>query len=253
MTLAVPWALNSDPGEGENELNAKSFKILAFDREQLLLCALERACKGRALDIRTAATTEQALAEIDDCHFDLFLLDFNLKDPGCRHLLEMIDQRCPYVPVILMTTWDKTSGDLVEAVRACRKQGAWHLLEKPFSLDRMIHYLEGIYQGLDKGDVFFNPLTHNYEYENRRHLRRSHVKPVNFAYSCILDGRTKDFASRGILTDLCDGGSGMLTHDPLQPGQVIRFFGDFTNKLGTVVWSAMIEEKETYRCGVQFC
>jgi len=125
-------------------MTATPLKILAIDDEQLLLYALERAGKGRALEITTAATAEQALARLENGHYDLFLLDFDLKDQSRRELLAAIDTRCPCIPVILMTTSDKQSTTLHEAIRACRRQGAWSLIEKPFSLDTMVHCIDRI-------------------------------------------------------------------------------------------------------------
>ncbi len=102
----------------------------------------------------------------------------------------------------------------------------WHLLEKPFSLDTMIQHI-GMFcqeQGADMaGNLFNSSLVKNYEQEKRGHTRRPHVQPINFAGNRIIDGAIRQFSSRGILTDLSDHGSGMLTHEPLQAGQIVRY------------------------------
>ena len=233
-------------------MHAGPLKILAIDDEQLLLAALERACRQRALDLCTALTAEEALTAIDNGRYDLFLLDFDLKDPHCRMLLEIIDQRCPYVPVILMTTSSRNSSTLVEAIRCCRTQGSWHLLEKPFSLERMIHCINEIHGDREQKSRLFDPETHHYEHEKRRHTRHPHVQPVSFTYQRIVEGATKQYSSRGILTDISEDGTGMLTHESLQPGLIIRFCGKFSEKLGRVAWNTRVEA-ETYRCGLEFC
>ncbi len=233
-------------------MNTTSMRILAVDDEQLLLWALERACKGRFLDIRTAVTTEQAIEAVKGCDFDLFLLDFDLKDPSRLELLKAIDNCCPYVPIIIMTTSDTKSCELNDLIRETRKHGAWHLLEKPFSLDRMISFIELIFRDQDNVKVSLKSLMHNYEHEKRHTFRRPHVQPVNFSYETINNGVSTRVSARGILTDISRTGSGMLAYEPLQPDQVITFEDEALQKCGAVSWSVMIEEN-TYRCGVQFC
>lgn len=227
-------------------------KILAVDDEQLILWALEHACKGRSLNIKTANTTERALAEIEACHYDLFLLDFDLKDQGRLELLKVIDECCPYVPVIIMTTSDVNSCELNDTIGSIRKNGAWHLLEKPFSLDKLISFIELIFQDHDNVKVCLNSLTHNYDQEKRQQFRRPHVQPVNFSYQIIADGVSTRKSSKGIFTDISDSGSCLLVHEQLQPEQVISFEDDSLQQCGFVTWSILIEE-DTYRCGVQFC
>jgi DNA-binding NtrC family response regulator len=221
------------------------------DDEQLLLCALERAFKGRSLDIKTANSTEQALAEIAHCNFDLFLLDFDWHDLGRQKLLQAVDECCPYVPIIIMTTSSRESGPLNEVIKSTRKHGAWHLLEKPFSLDRMIHLIEVIFQDQDNVKSALHNLAQNFDREKRYQYRRPHVQPVHFSFKTIAAGESRRVSVKGILTDINDCGSGLLSHVQLQPNQVISFEDDFVKQNGVVAWSVMIE-KETCRFGVQF-
>jgi DNA-binding NtrC family response regulator len=227
-------------------------RILAVDNDKLILWALERACKGRELEVKTATSVEQALEEISNHHFDLFLIDFNLRDKGQQELLEAIDLCCPYIPIIIMTTTDAESCELNDLIRATRKKGAWHVLEKPFSLDKMISFIEVIFQDQGNVKVCLNSLTHNYDQEKRQKLRRPYVQVVNFSFQAIIDGVSKRVMSRGILTDISDSGSCLLAHEQLQPEQVISFEDEVLQQCGFVSWSVPIEE-ETYRCGVQFC
>lgn len=227
-------------------------KILAIDDEQLLLWALKRAGKERSLDITTAASAEQALVEMEACHYDLFLLDFDLKDEGRKELLKRIDERCPYVPVIIMTTSDSRSCKLNDAIKAIRKQGAWHLLEKPFSLDRLVDFVEVIFADRAHMKFSLTDLTHNYETEKRRHIRRPHVLPLSFTLRTIADGAQKITAATGILTDIGDYGIGFLSHIRLQQDQVLSFGPELKEQCGIVVWSRMIAE-QTCRAGIHLC
>ena len=226
-------------------------KILAVDDDQLILWALVRACKGRELEVQTATTTEQAMTAIEKTHFDLFLLDFSLRDNDQLELLKAIDACCPYVPIIIMTTTDAESCELNDLIRSTRKNGAWHILEKPFSLDKMISFIEVIFQDRGNVKVCLNSLTHNYDQEKRLQLRRPHVQAVNFSFKAIVDGVSTRVVSKGILTDISDSGSCLLAHEQLQPDQVISFEDEGLLQCGFISWSVPIEEG-TFRCGVQF-
>ena len=227
-------------------------KILVVDDEPLLLWALERAFNDRHLEVRTSSSTQQALKEIEAECFDLFLLDFNLRDSARAEVLKAIDGRCPYVPIIIMTTSDTTSCELNDAIRDIRKHGEWHLLEKPFSLDKLIAFVEMVFREPGDARVCLNSLTHNYDHEKRGHLRRPHVQPVHFFFKTTIDGVSQRIDSKGILTDISNSGSCMLVHEQLQPEQLISFDDVGLKQTARVSWCTMIEES-TYRCGIQFC
>lgn len=227
-------------------------KILAIDDEPLLLWALKRAGRERALDITTAATTDQALLEIATCHYDLFLLDLDLKDSSRQALLEYIDETCPYVPVIIMTTAEARSCELNEIIRSTRKQGAWHLLEKPFSLDRLVHFVEVIFHAPFNIKLGMTDLTHNYDTEKRLHIRRPHVLPFSFTLRTIVNGAQEKMVTNGILTDISDCGIGLLAHFHLKRDQVLSFGPELKEQCGIVAWSRMIED-QTYRAGIHLC
>ena len=211
-------------------MSAAHLKVLAVDKEQLMLCALSRAFKGRSVDITTASSAGQALAEMETCSYDLFLLELDMQDQSSLELLKDIDTYCPYIPIILMATSIMSASELSDVIRALRKHGAWHLLEKPFSLEKMINYVSGIFQDHDNFVLGMNSLTHNYEQENRDQFRRSHVLPIHFSYHAIIDGTSMRVPVRGILTDICEYGSGILAHVPMQPAQVVSFDDDFIKK-----------------------
>ena len=233
-------------------MNAAPLQILAVDKEQLLLCALERACKGRTFEIKTAATPEQAHAEIALRHFDLFLLELDMHDEKSLELLKTVDEFCPYIPIIVMTCSSMSPDELSEIIKAVRKKGSWHLLEKPFSLDKMLGFVADIFHDRENVLNGLKPLTHNYDNEGRDQFRRPYVQPVSFSFKKIINGAITRITAKGTLTDISDGGSGMLAHEPMQPEQVISFEDNFVSRTGIVAWSVMIAE-DTCRFGVQFC
>ena len=227
-------------------------KMLAVDNELLLLTALERAFKNRSIEITTAATMPQAMAEIGKRQHDLFLLELNMIEPNSLELLKTIDVCCPYVPIIIMTTSDTDSIELHETISTLRKHGTWHLLDKPFSLDRLLHSIEQILKEKLGCSPNTYPLTQNYGKERRKQFRHPHVQPVNFTFTTFLDGVSTRVASKGILTDVSDGGYCLLVHERLQPDLVLTFDDESLRACGSVSWSMMIEAG-TCRCGVQFC
>lgn len=233
-------------------MSSPRLNVLAVDDEQLLLWALERACEGRSFNLKTAITTEEAMAEVERSHYDLFLLDFDLRDKSRLELLKGIDDRCPYVPIIFMTTADKRLKELNDTIRSARKRGAWHLLEKPFSLDRLLGFIETIFQTQGHVNLCLSDISHNFEHEKRVYSRRSHVQPLGLSYHTILDGKQQMTSAKGILTDISDCGVGMLIHSPLVQDQVVSFEEPLAEKRGVVTWSHHIEE-QTYRVGFRLC
>jgi DNA-binding NtrC family response regulator len=233
-------------------MRSTPINILAIDDEQLLLWALKKACHEKSIDIMTAATTEEALQAIDNHEFDLYLLDFDLRDQSRVALLREIDELHPFAPIILMTTTNMNSTEVNDIIKENRKHGAWHILEKPFRLDTMISFIKMIFEEKDNIKICLNDLIHNYENEKRLRLRRPHVKRISMTYKTIADGEQIELATSGILTDVSDTGLGLLTQTPLKPDQVVNFGEEFSHPYGVVTWSKIIEPR-TYRVGIMIC
>ena len=66
-------------------------------------------------------------------------------------------------------------------------------------------------------------------------------------FSC---GTYPNAMNRGTLIDLDPSGIGMLTHIPLQPGNIVKFDHGGTSKLGIVMWS--VESSNRFRIQVRF-
>jgi hypothetical protein len=66
-------------------------------------------------------------------------------------------------------------------------------------------------------------------------------------FSC---GRFPSVTNTGTLIDLDSSGIGLLTHVPLQPGNIVKFDHGGMSKLGIVMWS--VESSNNFRIQVRF-
>ena len=85
--------------------------------------------------------------------------------------------------------------------------------------------------------------------------RQFERKPFDETFYCavtvldIVDTKILNLVARGI--DISDGGIGIKTDYPLEPGHVMRLHDSIT-KVGVVRWSRNGESKGIYRVGVKF-
>jgi len=100
--------------------------------------------------VRTAATAEQALADLESCRPGLVLSDVQMPGMDGHALLRSLKRRHPGLPVVLMTAY----GQIERAVEAMR-DGAADYLPKPFEPDRLLAVVARHYQagGETGGDV----------------------------------------------------------------------------------------------------
>lgn len=227
-------------------------KILVVDDDMLILLALSRAYRSRLLDITTAASAAHALEQMETSRFDLFIIDLDLHGHSGFELLGMIDKRFPYVPVIITTTADAKSTELGEEIKTIRKKGVWHLLEKPFHLEMLNKLIE---KTLDQQEEKLDRnLLYNQSHgeDKRNHLRKAHIMPTKLSFEVIREGELIRETIKAILTDISDGGVGLLTNMPLEQSQVVRFEDNLEGKCGVVTWSAAVAE-QTCRAGIHFC
>ena len=76
--------------------------------------ALEEACDGR-----------EALEKIGHCDADLVFMDIKLPDENGLHLTKTFKQKCPRLPVIILTSYDYP-----EYRQAAEESGAIHFISK---------------------------------------------------------------------------------------------------------------------------
>ena len=223
-------------------MNAAVKQIQAISDEITMLMALTRAYRKTQVDIITATTHSQALEQIDIFTFQLILLDLDICKGGGMELLRIISGAQAGIPIILLTTGNSQSPQLLEQIDQCRPYGCWHILEKPFELKKLT---EAIERGL---------LEHSFEGEgancNLGDMRRCQRYRRSEALSISLSNNGAPPFFPATLTDISVSGLGLSTSDPLPTNQAISFSEKFMHQSGRVIWTSSAEDG--YRSGVHF-
>lgn len=227
------------------------WQVQIIDDEIVILLAVARAYRDKPVDIITAHNADKALAQMEVFNFDLFLLDLDMKDRSSFQLLEIMTERSPHIPVILMTTKDTASPQLLDKIGEVRRRGCWHLLEKPFDYRKLLSFIE---RGLEESAMSARGSRYcavSDSDEKRRCRRFSRNEQINIFLSAgeeRLECHTVPFLAT--LTDLSVGGLGLSCRKRLAEKQNIQFDEKFMHQSGTVVWS--LEDGQVWRAGVSF-
>ncbi|MBL0699741.1 MAG: sigma-54-dependent Fis family transcriptional regulator [Desulfosarcina sp.] len=107
--------------------------ILIVDDEPSILQSLSGLLSDEGFDVLTASNGYEALKVIDSESPDLVLLDIWMPGIDGIETLKEIKKDNPFIPVIIITG----HGTIETAVKAT-KLGAFDLLEKPLSIDKII-------------------------------------------------------------------------------------------------------------------
>ncbi|SHJ38241.1 Response regulator receiver domain-containing protein [Malonomonas rubra DSM 5091] len=225
-------------------------KVLLIDSEMLIHLAVSQAYRDKGPYFITAASNKEALTKMDIFSFDLFLLALDLKDVESLELLKTIDERFPEAPVILMTNGATEYCSLLEKIEETRKHGTWQLIEKPFNLDILTVLIERCLHEQERDQISKEQDSEGHE--KRCYLRSSHVQTIQLLIDAADSGYKEEKSVRATLTDVSDGGLGLVTKYPLKKSQSIRFAGGSISKSGVVAWTALMDN-HICRAGVQFC
>ena len=107
-------------------------KILVVDDQPMILRCLESALKADGHDIVTVTAADMALKIAGFASFDIIITDYSMPRMDGLQFLEIAQQRCPGVPVIMITGYG-TQDTIQEAIA----KGAFDYIAKPFSLDAL--------------------------------------------------------------------------------------------------------------------
>jgi len=111
--------------------DGKILRVLVVDDEPLILFCISWFLEKSTL-VKTVATAEEALDEIESQDYDLCFLDITL--PGMTGLdaMKIINERSPNTKVAIMT-----GTFLNEAMKEQVKDFAYAFIEKPFGLSEI--------------------------------------------------------------------------------------------------------------------
>ena len=109
-------------------------KILIVDDDKDILTLLKIKLKKDGLDLKAETSPLKALDIISNENIDLVLIDQQMPELTGLEFIEIIKERFPELPVVLMTAF----GDVEDAVKAI-KLGALHYITKPINYDELKH------------------------------------------------------------------------------------------------------------------
>ena len=216
-------------------------QIQTISDEITMLMALTRAYRKSPVDIITATSKTQALEQIDIFTFQLILLDLDIGDNSAMDLLRCISSAQAGVPIILLTTGNSRAPELLEQIEICRPHGCWHILEKPFELNKLNKAIE---RGL---------LEHSFDGEaincNLGDLRRCRRFKRSEAIKISLNGGSPPLFP-ATMNDISLTGLGLTTDSPLPVDQRVVFDEKFMHQAGVVIWNSV--DTAGHHSGIRF-
>jgi len=108
-------------------------RILLVDDEEDFLETLAERMRGQGMDVTTATSARQALAETDKDVFDAIVLDLQMPGMDGIEALKEFKKKNPDLQVILLT-----GHATVEKGIKAMKLGATDLLEKPADFETLV-------------------------------------------------------------------------------------------------------------------
>jgi two-component system nitrogen regulation response regulator GlnG len=107
-------------------------RVLVADDEESIRLVLSTALSQAGHEIQLATTGAEALAQLNQQHFDVAILDVRMPDMSGLDVLQRV--REAEIPVIVIViTAQNTMANAIEAM----KRGAFNYLTKPFDLDEV--------------------------------------------------------------------------------------------------------------------
>lgn len=111
-------------------------RVVLVDDEDVFRRVIAKSLMARGIDIRQAATAEQAIQTVLEVHPDLLLLDINLPDQTGWDVLRDLRQRGVIVPTIVLSAIRINPNRL-------REFQPLAYLPKPFPLDALLRLVVG--------------------------------------------------------------------------------------------------------------
>lgn len=225
-------------------------QILVIDEGRLMCYGLKKALSQELTEVDTAFTVRNALTSYGSNNYDLCLFDVCPPDDKGFELMEMIRNSWPNMRIILMTATDITLyHNPEEIIHKAKKNGASHLLCKPFELQLLKDVVYNILQD-NCDDSWYKE---NFVICNKRMAtRKKWCKKINFSVKVIKDGGVKRLHYPAESVNISDDGIELITAYLLKPAEVVCFDDDdLGRKEGLVIWSNRIDDQR-YMAGIQF-
>ncbi len=118
-----------------------SRSILIVDDDERILASLSQALDSDSSEVRTAASSELALASLAEAPADVVLADLKMPGMDGMELLKLLRERSPETDVLIMTAYD----DLPTVAKAMR-EGAADFLTKPLDLHQLRGALTRVFE-----------------------------------------------------------------------------------------------------------
>ncbi len=109
-------------------------RVLIIDDEIAIRESLEMFLKEKGLDVSSAGTGQEGLAEYVKCHPSVIILDIRLPDMSGLDVLRRMVEIDPEAKVIMITAFH----DMETTIEAMR-QGAYDYIHKPLDVDELDH------------------------------------------------------------------------------------------------------------------
>jgi DNA-binding response OmpR family regulator len=109
------------------------WKVLLVDDEQEFAATLAERLTLRGMTTTTANNGEQALRCLEEGRPHIVILDMKMPGMSGLEVLRLIKQKCPTIPVILLTGQDTTK-DSMEGMDV----GAFDYMVKPVKIEELL-------------------------------------------------------------------------------------------------------------------
>jgi DNA-binding NtrC family response regulator len=156
-TLAVTPSTTSSHAEAAH-------RILIIDDEAAIRESLETLLSLEGYTIETASDGDAGLDRLDRAVYDLVLLDLALPGKNGLEILQLIRERQPSLPVIMITAFG-TVDNVVEAIRT----GAQNFVQKPWDNEKLLADIRAAiarYHAEEENIQLKRALKQRYNFEN---------------------------------------------------------------------------------------
>jgi DNA-binding NtrC family response regulator len=135
--------VNNQTAQAAPEKSNFPVTALIVDDETQARAICTDVVEDAGMKVRTASTTEEALAVLEETAVDIVITDLKVPQVGGLELLRLVRKNSPHVPVLVLTQY----GTIETAIEATRL-GAADYVMKPFHIDDLRAKLDRVVNSL---------------------------------------------------------------------------------------------------------